>query len=73
MYIWNNSDFLQNFCSCPQEFLRREIKPTTKVEMINGILKFLETVTVDKCRKYINHLKKVIPRIIEVNSEATGF
>jgi len=41
--------------------------------MTNGILKFWETLTVDKCRKYINHLKKVIPRIIEVNGEATGF
>ena len=49
------------------------MKPRIKDQLISGISDFWRTVTVDKCRKYINHLQKVIPKIIEVNGEATGF
>ena len=48
-----------------KEFIRREIKPKTKDELIQGILTFWESVDKEKCVKYINHLKKVIPRVIE--------
>ena len=30
-------------------------------------------VTMEKCCRYIDQLNKVIPKIIEVNEEATGF
>ena len=56
-----------------KEFIRREIKPKTKDELVQGILQFWETVTVHKCNKYINHLKKVIPRVIELDGDATGY
>ena len=56
-----------------KEFIRREIKPTTKDELVGGILKFWDTVTVEKCNRYINHLKKVIPKVIELNGSATGY
>ena len=56
-----------------QEFLRREVKPKTKDELVQGILSFWSTVSVHKCRQYISHLKKVIPRIIELNGDATGY
>ena len=38
-----------------------------------GIHNFWETVTVSKCQKYIRHLRKVIPKVIEVQGAATGF
>ena len=44
-----------------KEYIRREVKPTSKAELIHGIKAFWETVTVEKCQKYIGHLKKVIP------------
>ena len=56
-----------------KEFIRREIKPRTKDELIKGIEKFWGTVTVEKCNKYINHLGKVIPRVIELEGSATGY
>ena len=56
-----------------KEFLRREIKPTTKQELVNGIQKFWRTVDVAKCRKYIRHLRKVIPKIVELQGAATGY
>ena len=40
------------------EFIRREIKPSCKDELIQGIRTFWEErVDVDKCRKYILHPK----------------
>ena len=56
-----------------KEFIRREVKPKTKQELIDGIVKFWETVTVEKCNKYINHLKKVVPRVIKLEGAATGY
>ena len=55
------------------EFLRREIKPKRKDELIEGIETFWQTVDVSKCRKYIRHLRKVVPKIIEYKGGATGY
>lgn len=56
-----------------KEYLRREVKPTIKSELIDGIQKFWETLGVEKCKKYINHLKKVVPKVIEMNGGPTGY
>ena len=56
-----------------KEYLRREIKPKTKEQLISGIETFWGTVTVEKCRKYISHLKKVVPKIIELNGGPAGY
>ena len=56
-----------------KEYIRREVKPTTKLELVNGINAFWSTVDENKCFHYINHLRKVIPKVIEVNGEATGY
>jgi len=41
--------------------------------LIDGILAFWETMDEQKCQKYIGHLKKVIPKVIELNGNATGY
>ena len=56
-----------------KEYCRREVKPRNKEELVEGIKAFWQTVDVQKCRKYIRHLRKVIPKVIEVNGEATGY
>ena len=56
-----------------KEFIRREVKPRNKQELIAGLVKFWGTVDVAKCRRYIRHLRKVVPKIIECNGEATGY
>ena len=56
-----------------KEYIRREVKPKTKAELVNGILAFWKTVDVAKCTKYINHLRKVIPRVIKLEGKATGY
>ena len=56
-----------------KEYLRREVKPSRKEELVEGIVQFWETVDVAKCRKYIRHLRKVLPRVIECNGGPTGY
>ena len=48
-------------------------KPKMNDELVNGILAFWATVDVAKCRKYIPHLKKVVPQVIKVGGQATGY
>jgi hypothetical protein len=37
-------------------------------EIVTACQEFAQTITVEKCRNYIRHLKeKVIPRVIELN------
>ena len=55
-----------------KEYLRREIKPTNKSELIEGISQFWLTMDAHKCLRYIGHLRKVIPRVLEVNGNATA-
>uniref|UniRef100_A0A1X7TWU8 Tc1-like transposase DDE domain-containing protein n=1 Tax=Amphimedon queenslandica TaxID=400682 RepID=A0A1X7TWU8_AMPQE len=45
----------------------------TNQEVIKGIFKHWDTVTIDKCQKYIKHLRKVVPKIIKANSGPTGY
>ena len=56
-----------------KEYNHREIKPRNKDELIEGILRFWDTVDVRKCCRYINRLKKVLPKAIEVRGEPTGY
>ena len=55
-----------------KEFMRREVKPRNKSELVDGILSFLQNMDKAKCQKYICHLRKVWPKIIELNGAATG-
>ena len=56
-----------------KEYIRREVKLKVKQELIDGILSFWLTVDVPKCNKYIDHLHKVIPKVIERNGCTTGY
>ena len=64
---------IENMWHKLKEYIRREVKPRTKDELIEGIEEFWGLVSGEKCRKYIRHLHKVIPRIIEVGGAATGY
>ena len=56
-----------------KEYVRREVKPQTKEQLIDGIVMFWNTVDADKCQKYIGHLRKVIPKVNELDGAATGY
>ena len=56
-----------------KEYIRREVKPRTKQDLVKGICEFWSGVDVRKCRRYIHHLQKVLPKVIEVDGDATGY
>ena len=56
-----------------REFIRQEVKLKTKAELVDGIVSFWNTVDDAKCTRYIRHLRKVIPRAIELNGDARGY
>lgn len=57
-----------------KEFIRREVKPLSKNELVLGIKRFWEEkVDLDKCRKYILHLGKVLPKVVEKEGGPSGY
>ena len=56
-----------------KEYIRREVKPKTKDELNQGIVRYWGTVDTAKCSKYIGHLRRVIPKVIELEGAATGY
>ena len=56
-----------------KEYLRREVKPKTKEQLIEGIEQFWSTFDAPKCCRYINHLHKVIPQVIDCVGCAGGY
>ena len=56
-----------------KDFLRNEWKAHNKEQLVAGIVHFWSTRMIEtKCQRYISHLRKVIPRIVELNGAATG-
>ena len=68
-----NMNPIENLWHELKEFIRREVKPQNKVQLVNGIKRFWNTVNTHKCCRYINHLKKVLPKVIELGGEPTGY
>ena len=66
-------NLIENMWHELKEFLRREAKPTAKQELVSGVQEFWTTVDVSKCQKYIRHLHKVIPKIVEAQGAVTGY
>ena len=64
---------IENFRHELKEYIRRVAKPKSKEELVEGIKEFQRTVDVRKCNKYIGHLRKVVPKVIEVGGNATGY
>ena len=68
-----DSNPIENLWHELKEFLRREVKPHTRPELVEGIKSFWRQIDVQKCQKYIHHLRKVLPKMIEENGGPTGF
>ena len=56
-----------------KEILCNDVKPRTQDELIAGIQEIWRSITPEKCRKYISHLEKVLPKVIEREGKASGF
>ena len=56
-----------------KDYLRNEYKPRNLGELKSGIRAFWATLTPAICKKHISHLKKVIPKVIEVQELPSGY
>lgn len=56
-----------------KSFLRRIVKPKNKEELVEGIQQFWQTVTPEKCQRYIGHLQKFMPEVIRRQGKASGY
>ena len=54
-----------------KQFLTYTAKPRNKQELINGVKQFWrEKLTISQCKRYIDHIWRVIPVILAKNGEA---
>ena len=55
-------------------YLRKYVKPMTKEEVVAGIREFWTSrVTKERCQRFIEHVRtKVVPRVVELEGQATG-
>ena len=64
---------IENVWASLKYYLRHQHKPTNLETLKEGILNFWKSMTPTVCSTYIQHLHKVMPRVIEVNGNASGF
>ena len=66
-------NLIENLWHELKNHLRVRVKPKTKEELVDGIEHFWQNLNVERCTKYINHLQKVMPVVLERNGKASGY
>ena len=64
---------IENVWHSMKEYLRSDYKPRNVTQLKEGIRTFWRKMEPDVCARFIGHLKKVIPKCIEVNGGPTGY
>ena len=53
--------------------LQTRVKPRNAEQLLQGISEFWGKLTPLRCQRYINHIHRVLPVVIEREGKATGF
>lgn len=61
---------IENLWHDLKDYFCAEVKPGNLAELKAGVW---STVTKEKCGVYINHLKEVIPQVIELHGDAASY
>ena len=56
-----------------KNYLRSTAKPKNTQELQMGIKAFWKTMTPEVCKRYVGHLRKVIPEVIKVDGAPSGY
>ena len=64
---------IENVWGSLKEYLRNLHKPRNLEELKGGIKKFWKTLTPAVCTRYINHLHRVMPVVVEKQGGPSGF
>ena len=64
---------IENVWASLKYYLRHEYKPTNLETLELGIKAFWKSMTPKHCRTYIKHIHKVIPKVIELKGDPSGY
>ena len=64
---------IKNIWGSLKQYLRNTYKPKNLVQLKEGIQQFWLTLTPEVCKRYIMHLKKVMPKVIEEGGGPSGY
>ena len=64
---------IENCWGSLKQYLRNTYKPKNLEELMDGIEQFWLSLTPEICTKYIRHLHKVMPKVVEVNGNPSGY
>lgn len=64
---------IENIWGSLKQYLRNIHKPRNLDQLRDGIRQFWATLTPEVCRRYIGHLNKVIPKVIQENGGPSGY
>ena len=64
---------IENIWGFLKQYLRNTYKPKNLVQLKEGIQQFWLTLTPEVCTRYIMHLKKVMPKVIEEGGGPSGY
>ena len=64
---------IENVWGSMKEYLWTRYKPRNLQELKDGIQRFWLTLTPEVCQHYILHLKKVMPKIVDLQGDPSGY
>ena len=64
---------IENIWGSLKQYLRTTYKPRNLDELKSGIQQFWMTLTPEICQRYIGHIQRVIPKVVEVYGEPSGY
>ena len=64
---------IENIWGSLKYYLRHEYKPRNLESLIDSIKTFWKSMTPEVCKKYISHLHKVMPKVVELDGAASGY
>ena len=68
-----NLNPIENIWGSLKQYLKNVYKPKNLQELNSGIEQFWLTLTPERCTRYINHLTKVIPKVIQEEGGPSGY
>lgn len=64
---------IENVWAALKSYLQNKVKPKTKDELVQGIKTFWDSLSVEKCKRYIDHIHKVLPHVLLNSGGPTKF
>ena len=64
---------IENLWAEMKKYISSVVKPMVKADLEKGLHEFWERVTVEKCNRYIDHIKRVMPDVIRAEGGPTRY